>query len=65
MPVARNGDVEIYYETIGDDADPAVLLVAGLGAQLISWAEEWCQAFADVGSELVVILPDLEEPDDG
>ena len=53
MPVARNGDVEIYYETIGDDADPAVLLVAGLGAQLISWAEEWCQAFADAGRYVI------------
>jgi pimeloyl-ACP methyl ester carboxylesterase len=53
VPVARHGDVAIYYETVGDDADPAIVLVAGLGAQLISWADDWCQAFADAGRRVV------------
>jgi pimeloyl-ACP methyl ester carboxylesterase len=53
VPLARNGDVEICYETVGDDADPAVMFVAGLGAQLISWPDEWCQAFADAGRYVI------------
>ena len=33
---ARNGDVEIYYETFGDPADPTLVLVNGLGSQCIN-----------------------------
>ena len=29
--------IEIAYETIGDPSDPALLLVMGLGMQLIHW----------------------------
>lgn len=53
MPVAHDGDVEIYYETLGDPGDPAVLFVMGLGAQLTAWPEEWCQAFVDAGRFVV------------
>ena len=49
VPVAHNGDVEIYYETLGDRRDPAMLLVMGLGAQLIAWPDEWCRAFVAAG----------------
>jgi len=40
MPFARNGDVEIYFETAGDRSDPPLLFVMGLGAQLIAWPDE-------------------------
>ena len=53
MPFARNGDVEIYFETAGDRSDPPVLFVMGLGAQLIAWPDEWCQAFVDAGRFVV------------
>ena len=49
MPIAHNGDVEICYETLGDPGGLPLLLVHGLGAQLIGWADEWCQAFVDAG----------------
>ncbi|MFT3851272.1 MAG: alpha/beta hydrolase [Ilumatobacteraceae bacterium] len=49
MPIARNGDIEICYETLGDPSGQPLLLVHGLGAQLIGWADEWCQAFVDAG----------------
>ena len=32
---ARSGDLDIYYEDMGDAGDPAVLLIMGLGAQLL------------------------------
>ena len=43
------GDVDLACTTTGDPADPPVLLVAGLGAQLISWDDEFCQALVDRG----------------
>jgi pimeloyl-ACP methyl ester carboxylesterase len=43
------GDIEIAYETFGDATDPPVLLIMGLGAQLLSWLEDFCQQLADRG----------------
>ncbi len=43
------GDVELAYTAAGDAADPPVLLVAGLGAQLISWEDGFVQALVDRG----------------
>jgi pimeloyl-ACP methyl ester carboxylesterase len=44
---AVDGDITIAYETFGDAADPPVLLIMGLGAQLLSWYEDFCQQLAD------------------
>jgi pimeloyl-ACP methyl ester carboxylesterase len=49
MPVASAGAVHINYETLGDPDDPALLLVAGLGAQLIIWQDEFCYSLIDRG----------------
>ena len=49
MSHARNDEVEIYHETFGDPADPALLLVNGLGSQCISYRVEWCEQFAAEG----------------
>jgi pimeloyl-ACP methyl ester carboxylesterase len=53
MPIARNGAVELHYETFGDDADPTLLLVNGLGSQCINYAEAWCERFAAEGVRVV------------
>ena len=53
MPVARNGDVEIYYETFGDRDDPALVLVNGLGSQCINFAVEWCELFVAEGYRVI------------
>jgi len=37
MPYATSGSVRLYYETAGDPSDPPVILVAGLGQQMIGW----------------------------
>ena len=52
MATARNGDVEIYYETFGDPADPTLLLINGLGSQCINYADAWCQKFAAEGYQV-------------
>jgi pimeloyl-ACP methyl ester carboxylesterase len=49
MAYARNGDVELYYDAFGDAADPALLLVNGLGGQCINYADAWCEKFAAAG----------------
>jgi pimeloyl-ACP methyl ester carboxylesterase len=43
------GEVELAYETFGDRSDPAVLLIMGLGAQMILWPDELCEALARAG----------------
>lgn len=34
------GEVELAYQSIGRDSDPALLMVMGLGGQLIHWPDE-------------------------
>jgi pimeloyl-ACP methyl ester carboxylesterase len=41
--------IEIAYETHGDPGDEPLLLVMGLGAQLIAWPIELCDALVDRG----------------
>lgn len=41
--------VRICYRTLGDPSHPPLLLVMGLGAQLIGWPEGFVQKFADEG----------------
>ena len=49
MALARNGDVEIYYETFGDRADEALLFISGLGSQCITFRVPWCLHLAAMG----------------
>ena len=53
MSTARNGDVEIHYESFGDPADPTLVLVNGLGSQSINYATEWCELFVAEGYRVV------------
>ncbi|HTY16638.1 MAG TPA: alpha/beta fold hydrolase [Myxococcota bacterium] len=53
MPRARANRIEIEYESIGDPEDPPLLLVMGLGAQMILWPDEFCEALADRGHHVV------------
>jgi pimeloyl-ACP methyl ester carboxylesterase len=46
---AEVGDVTLCYETFGDQGDPAVLLVMGLGTQMLAWHPDFCRALADRG----------------
>lgn len=52
MRAPSNG-IEIEYETFGDPADPTLLLVHGLGAQLVSWHVDFCQGLVDRGFHVV------------
>lgn len=49
MPIAKANGIEICYETFGDRNSPAMLLVMGLGAQMLLWPVEFCRQLADRG----------------
>jgi pimeloyl-ACP methyl ester carboxylesterase len=46
---ANVNGMQIVYETIGDPANPPLLLVMGLGMQLIHWDRELCERLAERG----------------
>ncbi|MBP7972891.1 MAG: alpha/beta hydrolase [Candidatus Nanopelagicales bacterium] len=45
---AVNG-IEIAYQTFGEPTNPPMLLIMGLGTQMIAWPEEFCNDLADHG----------------
>src|SRR3954449_12431304 len=46
---ATAGDVELCYETFGNPGRPAVLLIMGLGTQMLGWHEDFCGQLAERG----------------
>jgi len=46
---ARVGAIEIAYETFGAPDDPPMLLIMGLGTQMLGWPDEFCQLLAARG----------------
>ncbi|MEV5688806.1 alpha/beta hydrolase [Streptomyces sp. NPDC052164] len=46
-------EVSIEYESFGNPGDPPVLLVMGLGAQMLAWHEDFCRALADRGRYVI------------
>jgi pimeloyl-ACP methyl ester carboxylesterase len=53
MPQARANDINLEYETFGDRKDPPIVLIMGLGGQLLLWPEEFCQALAAGGHYVI------------
>ena len=43
------GEIELAYETFGVSSDPPMLLIMGLGAQMILWPDELCELLAARG----------------
>ena len=49
MKAAVANSIEIAYETFGQPDDPCLLLVMGLGEQMVAWPAEFCRMLADAG----------------
>ncbi|OBK73070.1 alpha/beta hydrolase [Mycobacterium sp. 1164985.4] len=47
------GDVGIFYEDLGDPADPPVLLIMGVGAQLPMWPDGFCARLIGQGYRVI------------
>jgi pimeloyl-ACP methyl ester carboxylesterase len=50
---ARSGDLDIYYEDMGEPSDPAVLLIMGLGSQLLLWRMGFCEKLVAQGLRVI------------
>ena len=49
MPKIHANNLHIEYEFFGDPAHPTVMLVMGLGMQLVGWPDDFCQDLANSG----------------
>jgi pimeloyl-ACP methyl ester carboxylesterase len=47
------GGITLCYETFGDPANPTLLLIQGLGMQMIGWPAEFCEQLAARGFYVV------------
>ena len=53
MPRATANGIELEYEVFGDEAAPPLLLVMGLGAQMIAWEDGFCVQLAAKGFRVI------------
>lgn len=49
MPTAQTNDLTLHYEVAGDPAHPPLLLIMGLGGQLITWPQSFVDALVAAG----------------
>ncbi|HUA70774.1 MAG TPA: alpha/beta hydrolase [Solirubrobacteraceae bacterium] len=47
------GAITLCYETFGSENDPPMLLIMGLGGQMILWPDDFCAQLADRGFHVV------------
>jgi pimeloyl-ACP methyl ester carboxylesterase len=47
------GELELCYERFGDPGDPALLLIMGLGTQMLGWQEAFCETLARRGFHVI------------
>jgi pimeloyl-ACP methyl ester carboxylesterase len=50
---ASCGDIELYYEDLGDLDAPPVLLIMGVGAQLPMWPDGFCRRLLEQGYRVI------------
>jgi len=53
MPNVKANGIQLEYDTIGSPALPPLLLIMGLGGQLIHWDDDFCRQLADRGLYIV------------
>lgn len=53
MPKAPANGLELEYDTFGDPGAPPLVLIMGLGTQMIAWPVPFCQAIADAGYHVI------------
>jgi pimeloyl-ACP methyl ester carboxylesterase len=53
MPRAQANGIELEYDTFGDSGRPAMLLIMGLGVQMLGWDERFCNMLAERGYHVI------------
>jgi pimeloyl-ACP methyl ester carboxylesterase len=71
--LAKSNGIELCYDTFGDRSAPPLLLIMGLGAQMIVWEDDFCEQLAGRGYHVIRFdnrdigrstrLPQLGTPD--
>lgn len=53
MPKTKANGIEIEYDCFGNTEAQVVLLISGLGTQMIRWSEAFCQILAEHGYRVI------------
>lgn len=53
MARIHSNGIQIEYETFGQHGDPAILLIMGLGGQLVMWPDSFCENLARAGHHVI------------
>ncbi len=73
MPQIRANGIDIEYESIGREGDPAILMINGFSTPLVGWPDSLCRGLAAKGFRVIrfdnrdigksTILEELAAPD--
>ena len=53
MPRAQTNGIELEYDTFGEASNPDLLLIMGLGVQMLGWDERFCNLLAERGFHVI------------
>ena len=53
VPRVRANGIELEYESIGDPSAAPLLLISGLGSQMIGWDDDFCRTLASRGFRVI------------
>ena len=54
MPRAQANGIELEYASFGVTQDPAIILIRGLGTQMVEWSEALIAGFTSLGLRVVI-----------
>lgn len=53
MNIIQTNNIELAYDSFGNDKDEAIILIAGLGTQMIRWTVPFCEQLAARGFRVI------------
>lgn len=53
MNIVKTNRIDLAYDSFGNDEDVTILLIAGLGTQMIRWTVQFCEALAARGYRVI------------
>ena len=53
MNIVNANGIELAFESFGSESDERILLIAGLGTQMIRWTASFCQELAAHGYRVI------------
>ncbi len=54
MPKAKSNNIDLEYDTFGNPSDKPLLLIMGLGSQMIQWEEGFLKLLTDQGFFVII-----------